>query len=83
MQLDEVRRPGAANRLAGHHHYRVAHFELATLQQDVIHLGQHFVRGEHLRGDDGVDAVDKRQLARDILARSEREDGRGRAVACD
>ena len=41
MELDQIRRPGAADRLAGHHHHCVAHLEAAAFEQHAVHLRQH------------------------------------------
>ena len=56
IELNQIRRPGAADRLAGHHHHCVAHFEVAALKQQAVHLRKHLaiIGGRHPGFDRGV-----------------------------
>ena len=49
IELNQIRRPGAADQLAGHHHHCVAHFEVAALKQQAVHLRKHLaiIGGRH------------------------------------
>ena len=81
MQLQEVRGPWPADRLAGDVHHAVPFLQPAAFEQYAVHDGHHFIGGGGVGGQHRPDAVNQRQLARYCRAGGEGEDGHRWPVA--